>query len=172
MLKTADNKLRPAVISTLIYLQSLLAEEEMINVSVSGEKITIATNDEELVDPIILGEAWKGINPIQHMLYHVNDEMCSDCLMEDWQFKNPYFVDLVESYIDSLVHTYGLNVPIPYELARAILKWDLSDYDVLAKKEGKWDHTTLTAELLEMQYKRDYTFYLKVDKYARHQTTN
>lgn len=160
MLKV-NNKLTPSVKSTLIYLQSLLGEGEQAAIVIDGNEISIATSAKEAETPIVIfkGDTDTPINPIQHMLDHINDEMCSDCLKQDWQFKNPYFVDLVESYIDSLVHTYGLSVPIPYELARAILLHQIGDYRILGTS-SRGSYYINQVEVVE-KYK-DWTFYLKV----------
>lgn len=167
MLKTSEGKLTPAVISTLVYLQSLVEEEE-ISVFANKDGITVITTEAEYLDPIHLpGKELP--NPIANILAHINDEMCSDCLSQDWQFKSPFFINLVEGYVDSLVHTYGLSVPIPYELAYAILKYDLTDYDILAKrgqlgKHAPHEQVILSTMLLESMNKVGYVFYLKVQK--------
>lgn len=159
MLKvTETNKLTPSVISTLIYLQSLVGDGEQISLHITEDEISVITEDKEFIDPIILkGEHVS--NPIKNIITHINEDMCTDCLTQEWQFKNPYFINLVGGYVNSLVHTYGLNVPIPYELASAILKWDITDYDVVAKK-GDHRHAILSCKLLEAQKAAGYTFFL------------
>jgi len=164
MLKNKDGELSPKVKSTLIYLQSLLEEGEELTISVKPAKILVACKDDDLVSPITL-QVEEGINPLASLIEHVNDEMCTDCLTQDWLFKHSYFYSLAKSYIETLVHQYGTNIPVSYELARAIVVHDCTDHEVLARnKDRPNDLLVITKEAneayLEHLKKEGWSFYL------------
>jgi hypothetical protein len=159
MLKTHKGELNPRLVSALVYVQSLLGTEEELTLFIKSDKVTVATSSEELLKPLSL-DTKHYPNAISNMLEHVNEEMCTDCIQIDYLYKDPYFKSLVSTYADSLIHEYGWDVPIPNELAIAILKHDITNYNVRASKD-----TTLTwpstAEHVESLAKQGWLFHLR-----------
>lgn len=112
--------------ATLAYLQSLVGSDEEVLISLKGNKATMTT----MVDLTKVDHFDLSSNPIQNMLSGINEYMCTDCIKIDYLYKDDFFVALVKSYIESLVHEFGDKIPIPAELARAILKFGLCSYKV------------------------------------------
>lgn len=158
-------KISAKVLSTLAYLKSVVDKdnEEWSDLVVSISKdgtVSMATDDMTLIAP----ETAKlpGHNPLQGLLDHINDEMCTDCITQDWLYKHSYFSSLVRSYIDSLIHEFGSGVAIPKELARAILIHQVSDYVVMGKSGDDGIVFNSAYGTFEDKYKdTNWTFYLE-----------
>jgi len=140
------------VISALVYLRSVLDEADItsLTVNMDSEQINvIALGGEREGDEIrIMYAEDYPINPIKDMLDHVGEEMCTDCLVFDESFKDPYFKSLTHAYVDALVHEFGLDIAIPTELGMAIVKHGLSEYGVQVHVNHDRDYFdyTLTKE--------------------------
>jgi hypothetical protein len=157
-----ENKLPAKVVSTLVYLRSLLIPGEELTVSITPQKVVVVTGKEPNVNLFELDANYK-INPIQDILEHLNEQMCVDCVKSDYNFQNEYFGSLIRGYVDGLVHEFGMTVPIPPELAKAIVKHGCSSYKIIAKKDE--DVVALSAgykdELFDHLVKKKWVFYLK-----------
>lgn len=134
MIKTQKGELTPQIVSTLTYLQSLLDDKESVTIHLTRDNVSVAIGYEGLISPIEMGKLT--YNPIKDLLDHINDEMCTDCVSQDWLYKHSYFSSLARSYVDTLLHEFGNGAPIPTPLARAILVHKISDHIVIAKGFG------------------------------------
>jgi hypothetical protein len=124
------------VISTLKYLHSLLdiGDDEAI-ISVRTDRVTVSFMSDILnVKDVIID----GTNPIQAILAHISEQMCTDCLSIEYLYKDDFFINLVKGYIECLVHEFGRNIPITPVLANAITKHKLCTYTVAKDSEGGW----------------------------------
>ena len=163
-----EQKLTHKLVSSLIYLHSIteLKDDEELVISIKKDRIAVSRNVEELLNPKVLTAEEYTINPIKDMLEHINEEMCTDCLKFDSYFKDDFFSSLVRAYVDSLVHEYGLDVPITPELALAIVQYKVSDYDVVYIPQTTSAYLrhfyTLTSDnYLSLGRLNNYVFYLK-----------
>lgn len=155
------------IISALVYLQSLLAEAELdnITVSVSEDRTRVITEGpgEDHVQ-IIYVEDYP-INPIKDVFEHINEEMCTDCIKTDYLYADTYFKSLTRAYVDSLVNEFGTNFPITIELAKAIVKHEVSEHHVFIAETQDGDRTMLRSDnLCLLEGKRFKHAYLKANK--------
>lgn len=118
------------VTTALIYLKSLLNPEKgndiLLSIGDSGirlSRLSDITYVEHVSSP-------HDVNPIKQMFDNINEYMCTDCIKIDRLYKDDFFISLVKSYIESLIHEFGIRVAIPTELALAIVKHHLSDYTI------------------------------------------
>lgn len=119
--------------STLNYLSSLLnVKDDEFLISITDTQIkTTYLSDFGRVQTFTID---KQFNPIQKLLDHINMQMCTDCLQIEYLYKNEFFRDLVRSYIETLIHEFGCNVPITDTLAWAISSYELCDYEIQGQK--------------------------------------
>lgn len=122
-------QLNPKLLSTLSYLSSLCDPQEEIMFSFHKGKVLSANLTTLDVKPVEL----PSYCAFEDILDNVLSDMCTDCLKLDYHFKNPFFIDLCKAYVNSLVHTYGSEVPITRTLAIRILQYKLHPGQVWLK---------------------------------------
>lgn len=126
----------PRIVSTLAYLQSLLHLEGCNELLISVNNDQVRVVKDSAFEQVEVYSNF-GVNPIEDVLNHVNTEMCVECLSQAYNYKDPFFVSLAEAYIDSLVHEHGYRVPVSYDLAQALHRFDLTDHSLVWEKEGR-----------------------------------
>lgn len=70
------------------------------------------------------------LNPIQNMIDAINKEMCLDCLSIDYLLKDPFFLSLIDAYIESLFIEFGSEASISKDMAYALFKNKLTEYNI------------------------------------------
>lgn len=119
------------LLTTLTYLQSILdiGDDEVI-ISLKGNNVRVTRLSDMHFEDVVIDP---DVNPIQNILDHITEQMCTDCLKIDYLFQNDFFINLVKGYIESLIHEFGTRVPITLVLAEAIVKYNIApQYKVYA----------------------------------------
>lgn len=98
-------------------------------------------------------------SPIEGIIENVLGEICTDCLKDDYMFKNPHFVSLIKAYVEVLVNQYGNTVPITRTLAYRIVTDKLSKHPVYVRNG---DVKSKVVEWSDDYNKNNFSFTLEV----------
>ena len=123
-------ELNPKLLSTLSYLSSLLDPQEEVMFSFHKGSVRLANLTNLTIKEVNIPEYCALEDMIDSLMY----DMCTDCLKADYNFKNPFFIDLCKAYIHSLIHTFGDEVPITRTLATRIIEHKLHPGQVTARQ--------------------------------------
>lgn len=112
--------LQPTVLSTLALLQTSLDLErgQEVIIAITRDKVSFSKD----LLPFETTET-PNFNPLLQILENIEQDMCLDCLKDEYNFKNEEFLRLFNLFIAFLVYKYGEKVPISEIFARRILKY-------------------------------------------------
>lgn len=144
------------------YLQSQLKDGASMTMHLRGsiaQVVYSSTSDVEKYTELF--EIKPLSNPIGKAIANIFEHVCTDCMREDYNFKDPYFTSLIKSYFECLTITYGELVPITKTMARAILRHKLSTHQVVYSSIGQDKHLAIDNADHPI-FDHDRSFYLKV----------
>lgn len=127
----------PKLISAIAYVQSLLTDDIVLTIS-DNSCICIDKELKEL-------ESYKHViitdnNPIKEILTQLNEQACIDCFGDENNYNDPFFLDLLYAYIQSLVHEFGDNIPIDQGFAKLLCQHSLLNYHLKLVSDEIGEH--------------------------------
>jgi len=143
----------------IAYIQSLMKPGQVMTIVFEPH---VSTGIIDGDDPELFKVVANGMNPIGKMMEAIFQNVCTDCMKDDYNFKNPFFVDLIEAYFHALVVNYGELVPITRTMAKVIFEHKLTNYKVVYASETHNMHFTVESSD-SVIFDTERAYYLKVN---------